>query len=114
MSLKKKIDSGPKDKKYDIDLTYITSRGLWYYTSWKGEEKKSGGIATNIGVHFFDMLTWIFGEVQENIVHLHEHDRHVELAADGTLAFLYDEQDAGSLALPSTQNGPHACSARVG
>jgi len=75
MELKQKIDNGPRDKKYDVDLTYITSRGLWYYTSWKGEDRKSGGIATNIGVHFFDMLTWIFGSVQENIVHIHEHDR---------------------------------------
>ncbi|HHH55156.1 MAG TPA: oxidoreductase, partial [Bacteroidetes bacterium] len=50
-------------------------RGHWYYTSWKGFVNKSGGIATNIGVHFFDMLGWIFGEVKENIVHVHTHDR---------------------------------------
>ncbi|MDC0916617.1 Gfo/Idh/MocA family oxidoreductase [Flavobacteriaceae bacterium] len=65
LALKKKIDEGPKDKVYDIDLTYITSRGNWYYASWKGDEDKSGGIATNIGVHFFDMLQWIFGPNQE-------------------------------------------------
>ncbi|MHC3995083.1 Gfo/Idh/MocA family protein [Thiomicrolovo sp. ZZH C-3] len=58
------------DKMYDIDLTYLTSRGKWYFISWKGDESKSGGIATNIGVHFYDMLTWIFGDVEENIVHL--------------------------------------------
>ena len=75
IDLKKKIDEGPKDKKYDIDLAYLTSRGHWYYTSWKGYINKSGGIATNIGVHFFDMLGWIFGDVQENIVHIHTHDR---------------------------------------
>lgn len=75
IALKEKIEKGPKDKKYDIDLTYLTSRGHWYYTSWKGDISKSGGIATNIGVHFYDMLTWIFGNVQENIVHLHTHDR---------------------------------------
>jgi UDP-N-acetyl-2-amino-2-deoxyglucuronate dehydrogenase len=75
INLKKRIDESPKDRKHEVDLTYITSRGLWYYTSWKGDVSKSGGIATNIGVHFFDMLTWIFGPVQENIVHLHEHDR---------------------------------------
>ena len=57
-------------KMYDIDLTYLTSRGKWYFVSWKGDESKSGGIATNIGVHFYDMLTWIFGDVEENIVHL--------------------------------------------
>jgi UDP-N-acetyl-2-amino-2-deoxyglucuronate dehydrogenase len=75
IELKEKIENGPKDKIYDFDLTYITSRGKWYYTSWKGDVTKSGGIATNIGVHFFDMLSWIFGEVRENIVHVHTHDR---------------------------------------
>ena len=64
---KNMIDNGPKDKVYDVDLTYITSRGLWYYTSWKGDSSKSGGVATNIGVHFYDMLSWIFGNIQENI-----------------------------------------------
>jgi len=58
------------DKVYDIDLTYLTSRGKWYFVSWKGDQSKSGGIASNIGVHFFDMLCWIFGAVEENIVHL--------------------------------------------
>jgi len=57
-------------KRYNIDLTYLTSRGKWYFVSWKGDESKSGGIASNIGVHFYDMLTWIFGEVEENIVTL--------------------------------------------
>ncbi len=75
VALKNKIESSFSEEKYDIDLTYITSRGNWYYTSWKGDVSKSGGIATNIGVHFFDMLTWIFGEVLQNVVHLHTHDR---------------------------------------
>ena len=70
IELKKRIENGPKDKIYDIDLSYITSRGNWYFFSWKGDIQKSGGVATNIGVHFFDMLTWIFGEVEENIVHI--------------------------------------------
>lgn len=74
-ALKKKVDEGPKDKIYDIDLTYITSRGYWYYTSWKGNVNKSGGVATNIGIHFYDMLSWIFGPVKSNIVHLASHDR---------------------------------------
>ena len=68
LSLKKKVDQGPKDKIYDIDLTYITSRGNWYFTSWKGNEEKSGGIASNIGVHFFDMLQWIFGPVKSSSI----------------------------------------------
>ncbi|NOX48435.1 MAG: Gfo/Idh/MocA family oxidoreductase [Chlorobi bacterium] len=75
VQLKKDIENGPKDKIHDIDLTYITSRGKWYHRSWKGELSKSGGIATNIGVHFFDMLTWIFGETKENIVHLLTDDK---------------------------------------
>lgn len=75
IALKKKVEEGPKDKIYDVDLTYITSRGYWYYTSWKGNVNKSGGIATNIGVHFYDMLSWIFGDVQKNIVHVASHDR---------------------------------------
>lgn len=74
-ALKKKVDEGPKDKIYDIDLTYITSRGYWYYTSWKGNINKSGGVATNIGIHFYDMLSWIFGAVKSNIVHISSHDR---------------------------------------
>ena len=74
-ALKKKIADGPEGKVYDVDLTYITSRGNWYYTSWKGDVHKSGGVATNIGVHFYDMLQWIFGPVKENIVHVMSHDR---------------------------------------
>jgi UDP-N-acetyl-2-amino-2-deoxyglucuronate dehydrogenase len=75
VALKKRIDADSSGKIYDVDLTYLTSRGHWYYASWKGELTKSGGIATNIGIHFFDMLSWIFGPVQENVVHVHTHDR---------------------------------------
>ncbi len=75
IALKEKIDNGPVDKVYDVDLSYLTSRGNWYYTSWKGSLEKSGGIATNIGVHFYDMLGWIFGNLKENKVHIHTHDR---------------------------------------
>jgi UDP-N-acetyl-2-amino-2-deoxyglucuronate dehydrogenase len=70
IDLKKRIDAEPPGKVHDIDLSYITSRGHWYRISWKGDVHKSGGVATNIGVHFFDMLTWIFGPVSTNIVHL--------------------------------------------
>jgi len=69
IELKKKIEKAPKDKKHDIILTYITPRGKWYHYSWKGDVLKSGGIATNIGVHFFDMLIWIFGGVQKSTLH---------------------------------------------
>lgn len=74
IALRNKVLNGPKDKIYNVDLKYMTSRGKWYHHSWKGDVSKSGGIATNIGVHFFDMLTWIFGDVQDNIVHQHTDD----------------------------------------
>lgn len=75
IELKKYVSEGSKEKIYDIKLTYITSRGNWYYRSWKGKVEKSGGIATNIGVHFFDMLTWIFGDVKENVVFEHNQSK---------------------------------------
>jgi len=73
-ALRDKVANAPKDKVFDVDLTYLTSRGHWYGVSWKGDVKKSGGIASNIGVHFFDMLGWVFGDVRNNVVHLHEAD----------------------------------------
>ena len=69
LALKQKIDTDANDKIYDIDLTYITVRGTWYLYSWKSNVEKSGGITTNIGSHFFDMLTYIFGEVQNVVIH---------------------------------------------
>lgn len=69
VALKNKIAAEPAGKIHDVELTYITSRGLWYYTSWKGDVEKSGGIATNIGVHFYDMLSFLFGDLRENVVH---------------------------------------------
>ena len=65
IALKEKIAAAPPNKRYAVNLQYITSRGNWYHASWKGDIQKSGGIATNIGVHFFDMLMWIFGPVKE-------------------------------------------------
>lgn len=70
IALKERVASMPVDRKADVDLTYITSRGSWYLKSWKGLTEKSGGIATNIGVHFFDMLHFVYGSLQENIVHM--------------------------------------------
>ncbi|GAB58350.1 Gfo/Idh/MocA family oxidoreductase [Rheinheimera nanhaiensis] len=69
IELKAKVAASPADKKFDVDLTYITSRGHWYLQSWKGDDKKSGGISTNIGVHFYDMLHFVFGKLQDNKVH---------------------------------------------
>jgi len=82
LALKERVDALPSDTSHDIDLTYITSRGNWYYTSWKSDLEKSGGVATNIGIHFFDMLGWIFGNCKENKVYQHRHDR-----AAGLLVF---------------------------
>lgn len=70
VALRERVRGEKKEEKHEVDLTYITSRGHWYMQSWKGDVKKSGGIATNIGVHFFDMLHFIFGSLQSNVVHL--------------------------------------------
>lgn len=69
LDLKKQVAETPKDDKYEVELTYITSRGKWYMESWKGDPRKSFGVATNIGVHFFDMLHFIFGNLEKNILH---------------------------------------------
>lgn len=69
LDLKSRVTARTVDKKYDVNLTYVTSRGKWYMESWKGDPRKSFGIATNIGVHFYDMLHFIFGGLQKNIVH---------------------------------------------
>jgi len=75
IQLRDKVMNQACDKKHEVDLTYITSRGHWYLQSWKGDVNKSGGIATNIGVHFFDMLHFIFGDLQTNTVHLNSATR---------------------------------------
>jgi len=69
LRLRDKVAKAPLDKKFDVELTYITSRGKWYFESWKGDQRKSFGVATNIGVHFYDMLHFVFGKLQKNILH---------------------------------------------
>lgn len=69
LALRQKVAAAPADKKFDVELTYITSRGKWYLESWKGDPRKSFGVATNIGVHFYDMLHFVFGALQANVVH---------------------------------------------
>lgn len=106
LALKEQVKQSSPDQIFDVDLTYITSRGHWYYASWKGETSKSGGIATNIGVHFFDMLTWIFGPVTSNQVHLHNHDRaagYLELAKARVRWFL--SINADTLPVPLRDQG---------
>jgi UDP-N-acetyl-2-amino-2-deoxyglucuronate dehydrogenase len=83
IALRQQILAGPADKIYDVDLKYITSRGNWYHISWKGDVSKSGGIATNIGIHFFDMLLWIFGDLKSVQIEKHNTDQasgYIELA----------------------------------
>ncbi len=75
IALKERIEQEQRDTKYDIDLTYITPRGRWYLHSWKGDTEKSGGVTMNIGVHFFDMLTWIFGRPDYSSVNVLEPTR---------------------------------------
>jgi UDP-N-acetyl-2-amino-2-deoxyglucuronate dehydrogenase len=69
IALRDKVAQDKSRRVHDVNLTYITSRGRWYYTSWKGDEAKSGGIATNIGVHFYDMLSFVFGKLKSNVAH---------------------------------------------
>lgn len=71
IELRDKVRAETADRKHEVDLTYVTGRGRWYLQSWKGDVHKSGGVATNIGVHFFDMLGFMFGALQENQVHYH-------------------------------------------
>jgi UDP-N-acetyl-2-amino-2-deoxyglucuronate dehydrogenase len=69
LKLRDKVASAPAGTKFDVELTYITSRGKWYMESWKGDDRKSFGVATNIGVHFYDMLHFIFGKLERNEFH---------------------------------------------
>lgn len=85
IALREKIQKDSRTSKHEIDLSYITSRGGWYFSSWKGDSSKSGGVATNIGVHFFDMLMWIFGPLQRQEIHL---------STDGTMAGFLELENA--------------------
>jgi UDP-N-acetyl-2-amino-2-deoxyglucuronate dehydrogenase len=73
-NLKAQVAAAPADKIFDVDLTYLTARGNWYHSSWKSDPAKSGGVAANIGVHFFDMLSWVFGPQRRSVVHLRRSD----------------------------------------
>lgn len=75
LELKNKVKETSFDQTFDVQLTYITPRGQWYHASWKGDPAKSGGIITNIGIHLFDMLLWVFGKVRHAEVHIHTHGR---------------------------------------
>ncbi len=98
IALKERIDNETPDGKYDIELTYVTPRGPWYLSSWKGHLERSGGLATNIGVHFFDMLLWIFGGVKKSEVHIAEPTRaagYIELEKARVKWFLsIDREDS--------------------
>jgi Predicted dehydrogenases and related proteins len=106
IALKEKMAAKPAGKKHQVDLEYITARGHWYHTSWKGDIDKSGGIATNIGLHFFDMLIWVFGDVIESRVTEHSREN-----ASGTLVLEKAEVnwsmsiDANKLPLSAKKEG---------
>lgn len=109
-ALKRQVEQGSADKVYDVDLSYITSRGRWYHVSWKGDEAKSGGIATNIGVHFFDMLGWIFGAVKTNVVHLRQKDKaagYLELERARVRWFLSVDRNDLPAAMPADKPQTH-------
>lgn len=97
VALKKMVAETEKSERFEVDLKYIASRGNWYHISWKGDVNKSGGIATNIGVHFFDMLLWVFGDVRENTVEYHEAKRAAGILklerADVSWQLSIDEND---------------------
>jgi UDP-N-acetyl-2-amino-2-deoxyglucuronate dehydrogenase len=107
LKLRDEVLKAAPDKKYEVGLAYITPRGKWYQHSWKGDVEKSGGIATNIGLHFFDILLWIFGEVVTSTVTEHTHN-----TASGQLLFKnarvnwtlsIDEKDLPATALEKKQ-----------
>jgi UDP-N-acetyl-2-amino-2-deoxyglucuronate dehydrogenase len=106
VSLKQRVAAAPRHQRFDVDLTYITSRGHWYFQSWKGDPAKSGGVATNIGVHFYDMLHFVFGEVLENRVHHRDHAKaagYLEYERARVRWFL--SVDAGDLPADSLARG---------
>jgi len=114
IALSNKVMTTGKNTIHDVDLTYITSRGKWYLISWKGDDHKSGGIAMNIGVHFYDLLLWIFGPVRQNKVHLLESTRaagYLELQYARVRWFL--SVDAKDLPESATQDGKNAYRALV-
>lgn len=97
LSLKDQLHNSLAEKKHKVELTYITSRGNWYHYAWKGNDEKSGGIATNIGIHLFDLLIWLFGSVEKSEVHLSEKNKmagFLELKNANVVWFLsIDEND---------------------
>ncbi len=96
MQLKAMLDAEPRNSRHQVRLTYVTTRGRWYDVSWKGSAERSGGIVTNIGIHFFDLLLWLFGPLQDSTVHLHDERRAagaLELERASVLWFLSAEPE---------------------
>ncbi len=96
VALKAGLDAEPTDRHHRVRLTYVTARGRWYDVSWKGSEERSGGLVTNIGIHFFDLLLWLFGPAEESVVHVRSAKRsagHLELARASVEWFLSSDHE---------------------
>ncbi len=105
IDMRDRVHQESRDTIHDVCLTYVTARGRWYDTSWKGSEERSGGIITNLGIHFFDLLIWLFGAVEHTEVHLREHRRaagFMRLKRARVRWFLSIEPDDLALAVPTT------------
>ncbi len=108
-ALKKAIEKESNRTRREVCLTYITRRGAWYHTSWKGTEEKSGGLAMNIGIHFFDLLIWLFGAVEQNAVHVADASRMAgSIELEGARVKWFLSIDADDLPAHVRQQGGHA------
>ena len=109
IALQQQLTSQPAGQKRDVVLTYITRRGQWYHTSWKGDDEKSGGLAMNIGIHFFDLLIWLFGKPQNSQVHLSRPDKMAgSLELEGAKVRWYLSVDVNDLPQEMRDKGKYA------
>jgi UDP-N-acetyl-2-amino-2-deoxyglucuronate dehydrogenase len=109
MALRQQLTSEGAGHRRDVVLTYITRRGQWYHTSWKGDEEKSGGLAMNIGIHFFDLLLWLFGQAKRSEVHFARPDKMAgALELEGARVRWYLSVDVNDLPEHTRSQGRHA------
>lgn len=114
IALKQRLEAQPHRRRVDVELTYIAPRGPWYHRSWKGQEQKSGGIAVNIGIHLFDLLTWLFGPSHEERVHLATTSRMAgTLQLEWASVKWFLSVDGADLSLSDVGSGKVACRALI-